>query len=89
MSATTGAAEAAAARYFVRAGIEISVAENIGVGMGFELHLEEELWRSLVGSRSYKVVEIGNAKRLQTDLREEAYESRMTVSELGCNICGN
>lgn len=41
-----------------------------------------------MGSRLYKVVEIGNAKKLQTDSREEAYESRLTVSELGCNTYG-
>lgn len=63
------------------------MAENMGIDMGFELYLEEEQRRSLVGSRQYKVAEIGNAKRLRTDSREEAYESRVTVSELGYNTC--
>lgn len=87
-SAAAGATEAVTARDFVHAGIEVSVAENIGVNMGFELYLEEEWWRSLVGSRQYKAVEIGNAKKLWTELRKEAYESSVTVSKLGCNTCG-
>lgn len=41
-SAAAGAAEAVTAGYFVRAGVEVFVAENIGVDMGFVLHLEEE-----------------------------------------------
>lgn len=81
-------AEAVTAGYFVHTGVEVSVAENIGVHMGFVLYLEEEERRSLVKSWPCKVVEIGNAKRLQTDSREEAYESKLTVSKLGCNTCG-
>lgn len=49
-SAAAGAAEAVTARYFVRVGIEVSLAENIGIDMGFVLHLEEEWRRSLVRS---------------------------------------
>lgn len=63
-SAAAGAAEAIIARHFVHAGIEVSVAENIGIDMGFVLYLEEEWWRSLVRSWPYKVVEIDNAKKL-------------------------
>lgn len=87
-SAAVGAAEAISARYFVHAGIEISVAENISVDMRFVLHLEEKGRRRLVRNWPSKIVKIGNAKRLQTDLREEAYESTVRVSELGCTICG-
>lgn len=87
-SAAAGVAEAVTAGYFVRAGIEVSVAKNIGIDMGFVLHLEEERRRNLVGSWLCKVAEIGNGKRLQTDSTEEAYKSRMTVSKLGCNTCG-
>lgn len=86
-SAAAGAAEVVTTGYFVRAGVKVYVAENIGVNMGFVLHLKEEGRWSFVGNRPCKVVEIGNAKRFQTDLRKEAYESRVTVSKLGCNIC--
>lgn len=87
-SAAVDVVEAITARYFVRAGIEVSMAENISVNMGFGLYLEEERRRSLVGSQQCKVAEISNTKRLQTDLREEAYKSKVTVFELGCNTCG-
>lgn len=61
-SAATGAAETVTTWYFVRARIEISVAENIGVDMRFVLHLEEERRRSRVGSWPCKIAEIGNQK---------------------------
>lgn len=56
--------------------------------MRFVLHLEEKGRQRLVGNWPSKIVKIGNAKRLQTDLREEAYESTVTVSKLGCTTCG-
>lgn len=96
MSAAAGVAEVVTAcmaevvivGYFVRAGIEASTVENIGIDMGFKFYLEEERRQSFMESRQCKVVKISNAKRLQTDSGEEACKSRVTASELGCNTCG-
>lgn len=81
-------AEVVTVGYFVRAGIKASAVENIGVHMGFELHSEEERLQSFVENRQCKVAEIGNAKRLWIDSGGEAYKSKVTASELGCNTCG-
>lgn len=43
-SATASVAEAITAGYFVCTGIEVFVAENIGVNIEFGLYLEEEWW---------------------------------------------
>lgn len=40
--AAAGAVKAVTAGYFMRVGIEVSMAENIGIDMRFVLHLEEE-----------------------------------------------
>lgn len=85
---TAGIVKVVTVDYFVYAGIEVFTVENIGVNMGLELYSEEDWWRSFIGSRQYKITEIGNAKRLQTDLGGEAYKNRVTASELGCNTYG-
>lgn len=87
-SLAAGVAKVVTAGYFVGAGIEASAVENIGVDMGFELYSEEERRQSFVGSRQCKVAEIGNAKKLRTDLGEQACKSRVTASALGCNTYG-
>lgn len=63
-SATAGLAEVVIVGYFVRTGIEASAFENIGIDMRFELYSEEERRPSFVGSRQYKIIEIGSAKKL-------------------------
>lgn len=49
-SAAVCVAEIITVSYFVRASIEASAAENIGVNMRFELYSEEERRQSFVGS---------------------------------------
>ena len=61
-SAAAGAVEAVTAAYFVRAGIEVSLAENIGFNMGFVLHLEEKRRRSLVRSWYVRLLRLATQK---------------------------
>ena len=45
-------------------GIKASIFENIGVNIGFELHLKEKWQQSFVENWQYKIAKINNAKSL-------------------------